>query len=379
MVISEMETPVLTQVQLPAQVEAAVIRGTSEDFRLEKLELSPLGPLDVLVKIAGVGVCHTDLVLRGPVGQPLRPIVLGHEGSGVVAAVGSQVSKVAVGDPVVLSYDSCGGCGNCRSGRPYFCATWADRNNGLGSTRPHATLADAEGQRVNNTWFGQSSFADHCVASQNNVVKVAADLPLEILGPLGCGFQTGAGAVVNVLQVRPGQSLAVFGAGAVGLAAVMAARISGAAEVIAVDLVAERRELALSVGATHAIDGAAPDLLDQLQHITSGGADHTFDTTGRSAVIANAIDALAQGGTCALAAFDDELRLAAQAIVFGRRLTGVLEGNAVPDVFVPQMIKWWQAGLFPFDKLIERFPLRDINQAAEASTTGRVVKPVLIP
>lgn len=366
------------QAGLPSQVEAAVVRGTSEDFVLEKLEPSPLGPLDVLVKVAGTGVCHTDLVLRGPAGRPLRPIVLGHEGSGVVAAVGSQVSKVTPGDPVVISYDSCGGCRACRSGRPYFCVTWFDLNTGPALSRPHATLTDASGQSVNNTFFGQSSFADHAVATQNNVVKVSPELPLELLGPLGCGLQTGAGAVVNVLQVRPGQSVAVFGAGAVGLAAVMAARICGATTVVAVDLVEGRRELARSIGATHALDGAAPDLLDQIHRITAG-VDCAFDTTGKAAVIATAVAALAQGGTCALAAFDDELRLDTQSIVFGRRLTGVVEGNAVPDVFIPQMIEWWQAGVFPFDKLIERFPLRDINAAADASTSGRVVKPVLIP
>ncbi|WP_328437517.1 NAD(P)-dependent alcohol dehydrogenase [Streptomyces sp. NBC_00444] len=366
------------QVQRPSQVEAAVVRGTEEKFRLEKLELSPLGPLDVLVKVAGAGLCHTDLAMRGPAGVPLRPIVLGHEGSGVVVAVGSQVSKVVAGDSVVLSYDSCGGCGNCRSGRPYFCAAWFDRNTGPGLSREHATLVDAEGGLVNNSCFGQSSFADHSVASQNNVVKVSPELPLEILGPLGCGLQTGAGAIVNVLQVRPGQSVVVFGAGAVGLAAVMAARICGAAPVIAVDLVEERRQLAREVGATHALDGAAPDLAHQLQRITSG-VDCAFDTTGKSAVIATAVSALAQGGTCALAAIEDEVRLPAQQIVFGRRLTGVVEGNAVPDVFIPQMIEWWQSGVFPFDKLIERFPLRDINEAADASVSGRVVKPVLIP
>ncbi|MEU1275772.1 NAD(P)-dependent alcohol dehydrogenase [Streptomyces sp. NPDC005799] len=366
------------QVQLPSQVQAAILRDTNEDFSLEKLELSPLGPLDVLVRIAGVGVCHTDLVLRGPIGEPMRPIVLGHEGSGIVAAVGSQVSKVAVGDPVVMSYDSCGGCGSCRSGRPYYCATWFDLNNGPALSREHATLTDTGGRPVNHTWFGQSSFADYSVASQNNVVKVASELPLEILGPLGCGFQTGAGAVVNVLQVRPGQSFVVFGAGAVGLAAVMAARICGAGAVIAVDLVEERRELAREVGATHALDGASPDLPDQLRRITSG-VDCAFDTTGRPAVIATAVSALAQGGTCALAALGEELRLPAEQIVFGRRVTGVLEGDAVPDVFIPQMIEWWQAGVFPFDKLIQRFSLDRINEAAEASDSGRVVKPVLIP
>ncbi|MEU9168691.1 NAD(P)-dependent alcohol dehydrogenase [Streptomyces sp. NPDC048420] len=363
---------------LPSVVDAAVIRGVDEPFALEALKLGPLGPRDVLVRIAGVGICHTDLALRGPAGQELHPVVLGHEGSGTVAATGAEVDGVAVGDSVVLSYDSCGHCARCRTGRPYFCATWFDLNSGKAESRTHATLTDATGAPVNNTWFGQSSFANYSVATAHNVVKVSPDLPLEILGPLGCGLQTGAGAVVNVLGLRPGQSLVVFGVGAVGLAAVMAARISGAGAIVAVDVVPERRELALTLGATHAVDGASPELSVQLQSIT-GGADFAFDTTGRSAVVATAIDALAQGGTCALAAPGEELRLPAQQIVFGRRLTGVLEGDAVPGVFIPQMIEWWQSGLFPFDKLVERFPLHEINTAVDAAASGRVVKPVLIP
>lgn len=364
--------------QATASADAAVVRGVDQEFQIERVSVSGLGPQDVLVKVAGAGICHTDLVLRGPAGAQMHPVVLGHEGSGTVAAVGSSVRHVTTGDHVVMSYDSCGRCTSCLSGRPYYCQSWFDLNFGAALTREHAAMTDAHGGEVRHTLFGQSSFATHAVATENNVVKVDGSLPLEILGPLGCGLQTGAGAVTNVLEVRPGRSLVVFGAGAVGLAAIMAAKICGAQPVVAVDVVDSRLELAKSLGATHTVDGRASDLAEQVAAIT-GGADCAFDTTGKPAVIRTAVNSLRQGGTCALVAFEGPLEVATESIVFGRTVTGVVEGAAIPAVFIPQMIEWWRAGLFPFDRLIERFPLSDINAAAQAADSGRVVKPVLIP
>lgn len=357
---------------------AAIVRGVNEGFQLETMQLGALGPHEVLVRTAGVGLCHTDLLLTGPAGAGIHPAVLGHEGAGVVEVVGASVRGVVPGDHVVLSYDSCGRCRRCRAGKPYYCDAWQDLNFGAASGRVHAPVLDADGAPVYSTWFGQSSFGTYAVASDTNTVKVDHDLPLEILGPLGCGFQTGAGAVVNALGVRPGESIIVFGAGAVGLAAVMAAKICNAGSIVAVDVVEGRRKLAEELGATHTVDGRATDVAEQLQAIT-GGADYSFDTTGVSSVIAAAVNALAPGGVCGLVALTADLRVDSQAVVFGRTITDAVEGHAVPQVFLPTMINWWQQGLFPFDKLIERFPLSEINEAAEASESGRVVKPVLIP
>lgn len=367
--------PITQQV---SEFTAAVVRGVDEGFRLETVRLGGLGPHEVLVKIAGVGMCHTDLALAGAAGAGLHPAVLGHEGAGVVEAVGAGVTGLGPGDHVVLSYDSCGHCRRCRAGKAYYCDGWQDLNAGPAAGRVHAPVVDADGAPVYSTWFGQSSFGTYAVATDTNAVKVDDDLPLAILGPLGCGFQTGAGAVVNALGVRPGESIIVFGAGAVGMAAVMAAKICNAGTIVAVDVVESRRTLAEEFGATHTVDGRAEDVAEQLQAIT-GGADYSFDTSGVSSVITTAVNVLAPGGVCALVALTDELRFDSQAVVFGRTITDALEGNAVPHVFLPQMINWWRQGLFPFDKLIERFPLSEINAAAEASESGRVVKPVLIP
>ncbi|MGY4098782.1 NAD(P)-dependent alcohol dehydrogenase [Nocardia sp. R16R-3T] len=368
----------MPKTQQVREFTAAVVRDTTKGFQLEQVRLSELGPYEVLVKIAGVGMCHTDLAVAGPAGSAIHPAIFGHEGAGVIEAVGSSVVGLSPGDHVVLSYDSCGHCKRCHTGKPYYCDGWQDLNAGPALGRVHSPVLDADGAPVYSTWFGQSSFGTYAVASETNAVKVDADLPLEILGPLGCGFQTGAGAVVNVLGVRPGESIVIFGAGAVGLAGVMAAKICNAGTIVAVDIVESRRKLAEELGATHTIDGRAADLAEQLQAIT-GGADYSFDTSGVPSVISTAVSALAPGGTCALVALSEELRIDSPAVVFGRTVTDALVGNASPHVFLPTMINWWRQGLFPFDKLIERFPLSEIHKAAEASESGRSVKPVLIP
>ncbi|MGQ4615619.1 zinc-binding dehydrogenase [Nocardia sp. R7R-8] len=368
----------MSQTRQVCEFTAAVVRDATRGFQLEQMRLSGLGPHEILVKIAGVGVCHTDLAVAGAAGAYIHPAIFGHEGAGVVEAVGTSVSGLAPGDHVVLSYDSCGHCTRCHAGKPYYCDGWQDLNAGPALGRVHSAVIDSDGAPVYSTWFGQSSFGTYAVARENNAVKVDHDLPLEILGPLGCGFQTGAGAVVNSLGVRPGQSIVIFGSGAVGLAAVMAAKVCNAETIVAVDIVESRRNLAEQLGATHTIDGRAEDLAEQLQDIT-GGADYSFDTSGAASVISTAVNVLAPGGTCALVAFADELRIDSQAVIFGRTITDALVGNASPHVFLPTMIRWWRQGLFPFDKLIEQFPLSEINAAAEASRSGRSVKPVLIP
>lgn len=360
------------------ELTAAVVRDAAGGFRIERAYLGQLAPHDVLVEIAGTGMCHTDLAVSGPAGAVFHPAVFGHEGAGVVVAAGDAVTGAVAGDHVVLSYDSCGCCARCREGRAFFCESWQDLNTGPALAREHAAMVDGEGMPLYATWFGQSSFATHALATETSIVRVPDHLPLDILGPLGCGFLTGAGAVLNALRVRPGESIAVFGAGAVGLAAVMAARICGAGLIVAVDPVQARRDVAKELGATHALD-SRDDLAAEITRLTGGGADYSFDTSGKAAVITTAVNVLRTGGTCGLVAIPDDLRPDPQAIVFGRTVTGTFLGHSVPQVLIPELIGWWQQGLFPFDALIERFALADINAAAQASISGRVVKPVLIP
>jgi aryl-alcohol dehydrogenase len=360
------------------QITAAVLREQNAPYSIEQLELADPGPGEVLVRIAGVGMCHTDVLPRF---MPLpRPIVCGHEGAGVVEAVGPGVTAVAPGDHVVLSFDSCGTCTNCRTGHPAYCATFMVRNLSGFAVDGSTCLTTADGERVAGRWFGQSSFASHALATERNVIKVDPDLPLELLGPLGCGLQTGAGSVLVAMAVRPGTSIVVFGTGAVGLAAVMAAKVAGCTTIIGVDLHESRRNLASELGATHVLDGADPDIVQQITEITGDGAQYAFDTTGAPSVIVNAISSLRPTGTCGLVGVQTgPLTVDPGLLATGRNVMGILEGDAVPQVFIPQLVELWRQGRFPFDRLVQTFPLDRIDEAEQSSLAGGVVKPVLIP
>lgn len=361
------------------QITAAVLRSKDGPYTLESVELAAPGPGEVLVRIVGAGMCHTDVLPRAEVSFSPPPIITGHEGSGVVEAIGDGVEGIAVGDHVVLSFDSCGACAACSAGHPAHCETFLIRNL-LGRRVDFTTgVVDADGADVASRWFGQSSFATHALATARNVVVVDKALPLEKLGPLGCGIQTGAGSVLVALDVQPGTSVVVFGAGAVGLAAIMAAVVAEATTIIAVDLHQHRLELATELGATHVIDGAATDVVPQILAATGGGASYALDTTGVPGVMLNALAALRLGGVAGFVGIQSgDLVLDGSALV-GKTAIGILEGNADPQSFIPRMIELWQAGRFPFDRLIEEFPLSAINEAEQASLSGRVVKPVLRP
>jgi aryl-alcohol dehydrogenase len=213
----------------------------------------------VLVRVVATGVCHTDIIIRDQYYPSPLPAVLGHEGSGVVEAVGSDVAGVAVGDHVVMSFMSCGTCRPCQSGHPGHCGSFFELNFGGGRADGSSASCDAHGHALHDHFFGQSSFGTYAIAHERNVVKVDKDAPLELLGPLGCGIQTGAGAVLSALAVKPGSSFAAFGSGAVGLSAVMAARVAGATTIIAVDVTPSRLALALELGATHAVNSREVD------------------------------------------------------------------------------------------------------------------------
>jgi len=360
-------------------VTAALLRDNQGPFSIEEVELPALGPGEVLVEVAGAGYCHTDTLLRQFPNEML-PFIGGHEGAGVVQEVGAGVTGIAVGDHVVMSFDSCGSCRNCRLGLPPYCDEFTARNFMGHKLDGSAGATDASGAPVGWRWFGQSSFATHAVASIRNTVVVDRAVDLTLLGPLGCGIQTGAGSVLNALDVRPGSSLVVYGAGAVGLAAVMAAGIAGASKVIAVDRHQARLDLALSLGATDVIDAAAvDDLGGEVTTRTAGGSDFALDTTGVPAVVAAAVAGLRPTGVCGLVGVGfDDLGLNSVGMM-GKTVKGIYEGDAVPQVFIPQMIEYWRGGRFPFDRLIGTFPLDAINEAEKASNDGVVVKPVLLP
>lgn len=362
--------------------KAAVVRELGKPFQIESIEVASPREYEVRVRIAGVGICHTDIVVRDGFNVPV-PVVLGHEGSGVVDAVGTKVSRVKVGDHVVLSYNSCGHCSACHDERPPFCLGFYPHN--FSGVRPgdNSSPLSSSGAMLHGNFFGQSSFATYSIAHERNTVVVDKSLPLEIMGPLGCGIQTGAGAVANALGLKKGQSIAIFGGGAVGLSGLLAAVALGAANIIVVEINPERVRLAKSLGATHVINPKeTPDVLAAIKELSGGGVTHAMDSTGRPAVIEAAFQSLLPGGMLGLIGVpppDGVLSInLMDLLIRGVGVKTVIEGDADPQLFIPQMIRWYQDGKFPFDRLVQKFAFDQINEACHASEMGTAIKPVLV-
>ncbi len=362
------------------EIDAAVLRAHDGPFTVERLHLEPPRPDEVLVRLVATGMCHTDLLARElPPELFAGPVVLGHEGAGVVEEVGAEVSGVEVGDHVVLSFNWCGHCAACEAGRLPYCFEFGAHNTAGARADGTTALTDADGGRVGSHWFGQSSFASHAVVAAASVVPVDSEHDLTRLGPLGCGVQTGAGAVLNTLDVPTGASLVIGGVGALGLSAVMAAQVAGAGTVVAIDRHAGRRDLAIRYGATHTLGGGDADLAAAVIEVTGGGADHAFDTTGSPAVVRALFDGLNNLGTLAVAGVGTgQVTFDMLSFIGGRTITGVMEGDSTPREFIPQLARLNADGHFPFDELIRNFPLDRINDAEAASASGDVVKPVLL-
>lgn len=362
-------------------VTAAVVRRKGGPFNIETLQLDAPRADEVLVRIVATGMCHTDMVVRDQVYPVPQPIVLGHEGAGIVESVGAAVTKVQPGDHVVLSFLACGRCRQCQEGRPANCLNFNAHNFSGGRVDGTHSLHGGEGE-VHDHFFGQSSFSTLALANERNVVKVRDDAPLELLGPLGCGIQTGAGAVMNSLKIGPGASFAAFGAGAVGLSAVMAARAVGATTIIAVDIVPSRLALAKEVGATHAVDAREQDSVAAIKEITGGsGVQFSLETTALSSVVRQAVDALGVRGMCGIvgaAPPGTDIKLdVTEFMQMSKTLYGIIEGDSVPDIFIPQLVDLYMQGRFPFDRLIKFYPLDRINEAASDSERGLAVKPII--
>ena len=363
------------------KIKAAVVREAKGPFVIEDVELEEPRANEVLVRIVSTGLCHTDLVARmGFLPMPI-PAVLGHEGAGIVEKVGNQVTKVKPGDHVATSFTSCGVCRMCKSGKPAWCADFKKLNFG-GRRADGSTTMKKDGKPVHGSFFGQSSFAAYALVSDRSVVKVPNDVPLEILSPLGCGIQTGAGAVMNTLKPSPGSAIAVFGIGSVGLSAIMAAVVCGCTKIIALDIVDERLKLAMEFGATHSINSGKLNAVEEIQKLTGGGIEYTLECTGNPKVLRQAVDCLMLGGTCGLigvAPMGVEASLDMQTLLDARTVRGVIEGDCNPELFIPQLIDLYKQGKFPFDRLIKFYSLEQINEAAEDSEKGKTLKPVLKP
>jgi aryl-alcohol dehydrogenase len=365
------------------EIKVAVARQAHQPFSIERATLEAPRPDEVLVQILGVGLCHTDLIARDQF-IPIRlPAVLGHEGAGVVIEVGRDVKKVRPGDKVVLSFSSCGKCTRCGEQLPSYCREFPALN--YAGTRSDGTSGlQIGGTPVSAHFFGQSSFASHALAQERNVVKIEdADLPIAILGPLGCGLQTGAGGVMRSLACPAGSSIAIFGGGPVGLAAVMGAIIQNCGTIVLVEPVEARRAMALSLGATHVIDPFAVNVREAIREISPEGVEFAFETSGREAVVETALESLCSHGLLGLVGVPPRpesslsINLAAL-ITYGRRIHGIIEGDSDLDNFIPQLVAHHKAGRFPFDRLIRTFPFDAINDAVVSQLAGECIKAVLV-
>jgi aryl-alcohol dehydrogenase len=363
------------------KISAAVSREAAGAFSIEQLDLEAPRADEVRVRIVATGLCHSDLVVRDQIIPVPLPVVLGHEGAGIIDAIGADVTDFEVGDPVVLGFAACRACEHCQAGEPAYCVDFGPLNFKGARPDDSKSLSDANGP-VGSHFFGQSSFANYAVVAARNVVKVPVDAPLELLGPLGCGIMTGAGAVLNALGVGAEHSVLVSGGGPVGLSAVMAAAYVGAETIILVDPIASRRETALDLGATHAISPADGDIATQVRVIVARGADRVLDTSGVAAAIEGAIAVLAPRGKLALVGVPKSLDATFSVpmlamLQLGATLCGVTEGDADPRDFIPKMIAMHAEGRFPFDRMMKRYPIADINQAVADQREGRCVKVVL--
>lgn len=364
------------------RVQAAVATGAGQPFLLQTLELDEPRDDEVLVRIVGVGVCHTDLVFR-EAGMIATPAVFGHEGSGIVEKIGAGITRFAPGDRVAITFRSCGACVRCGCGDAAYCLTMPMLNYaGMRTDGTKAFRAD-DGEPVGSNFFGQSSFATHALTYERNLVKIPDDLPLELMGPLGCGVQTGAGGIMRSLACEPGSSVLITGGGPVGLSAVMGAKIRKCATIILVEPHARRRELALEFGATHVIDPATtPDLAAAVRAILPDGVNYGFDTTGLPQIHTGIMGALAPKGTVGLvgvAAPEQKLPGDVNTLMtYGHTIKGIIEGDSDPEVFLPELLQHYRNGDLPFDRMIKTWPFSQINEAIAAQHMGECIKVVLL-
>lgn len=356
---------------------AAVIYAPREEFIFEKVELDDLQSEEILVRNEASGICHTDFVAQ----ELMKlPAVVGHEGVGIVEAVGSQVSHVKPGDRVIMSYPSCGNCRGCRENKPYYCTHHISL--GFNGTRIDGSQSIKLNRNpISSSFFQQSSFATHSIAVSRNVVPVDTSHSAKMLAAIPCGIQTGAGSILNTFRVAAKESLVVFGAGAVGLSAIMAGKLVEASPLIAVDIVQERLELALELGATHALNAKEGEIAQRIKEISPQGVHYSLETSGNEQALNDAIACLSTGGECGMviAPHFGKKYLFSPTEIFRRaaNLRGIIQGSSIPRTFLPTLLRLNREGRFPYERLISVYEFENINQAVADTKAGRAIKPVL--
>ena len=371
------------------KIRAAVLRETglpapyfrSRPLEVTELELAPPGPDELLVRVRAAGLCHSDLsVIDGSRPRP-TPMALGHEAAGEVVDAGPGAGGFAPGDRVVLAFvPACGSCEPCRSGRPALCEPGAAANAAGTLLSGARRLRDGGGAEVNHH-LGVSAFADHIVVSSRSAVRVSEEMPFEVAALFGCAVLTGVGAVVNCAHVGMGDRVAIFGLGGVGLAALLGARMAGAAIIVAIDVVPAKLDLARELGATHAVL-AEEGAVETVRDATGGGADQAIETVGSERVLAEAYAATRRGGTTVAVGLphpDRVLALPALSLVAEERtLRGCYLGSGVPALDIPRLAALHLAGRLPVDRLVtHRIALDEVNEGFDRLAEGEAVRQVV--
>ncbi|WAH55392.1 NAD(P)-dependent alcohol dehydrogenase [Pseudomonas silvicola] len=364
------------------KINGALSLNNDGPLIIQELDLADPKPSDVLVRIVATGICHTDLIAKANTALPL-PALFGHEGAGVVEKVGSAVTRVVVGDHVLLTSASCGYCARCQAGNPSYCLEFHALNMGGGRCADGSCTHTQAGKPVFSRFLGQSSFASHALVNERSAIKLHPQLPLDVMAPLGCGVLTGAAAVLNTLQPRPGSSLVLFGAGAVGLSALMAAKIAGCSRLIVVDKISARLQVARDLGATHVVDASEANTMATIRELTGGGADYVVEASGVPKVMELAIEAVGQGGSVAIVGmagsqatvnFNPVTLQSKGANIKGCMLAGE---NSVPEPFIRKLIEFWKSGQLPIEKMLRFYEFDQINDAIADSLNGVTIKPVV--
>ncbi len=362
------------------KITAAVTHKVGQ-LSIEEVELDTPKASEALVRIVAAGVCHTDAAGMQQIIPVALPAVFGHEGVGIVEEVGIGVETLKKGDRVILTFPSCGLCPSCVAGHPYACEIMNDLF--FNGTYKDGTYRVSQNGKPVSAFFGQGSFATHCIVDARNAIKVdvESDDELSKLCSLGCGVQTGAGSVLIGADPEPGSSIAVFGCGGVGMAALMAAKIAGCSQIIAVDVVPSRLQMALEIGATHVINGKEADAVEEIQKITNGGANYSVECTGVPVLILQALGCLCREGKCVLASVtgDAVVGIPLEPLLMNKSVTlsGLTEGGSNPQVFIPKLVQYYNEGRLPVDKLVKFYDFKDIEKAFEDSHSGVTIKPIL--
>ena len=362
-------------------INAAVAISPDKPFQLGTFELEEPREDEVLVKIAASGICHTDIAVKQQSVHLPLPMILGHEGSGVVEAIGNRVSELKVGDHVILTSDSCGSCKKCEQRLPSYCNEFVERN--LSGRRIDGTspVLDRSDSTIGGRFVGQSSFASHSLVSERSAVKIDKSHPLRLMGPLGCGLMTGVGTVFHALEASSGNSIAIFGAGTVGLSSVMGSKLRNCHPIIAVDPLKERRDIAKELGATHALDSKAEDLVEQIIDLSKGGVDFSIEASGSPSAVDASLKCLGRPGWAAQVGATPAQTyhsLDMDHLGFGRGIKGVVMGDAYAKEFVPHLAALHSKGRLPFEKFVKEYKFDEINEAIRESQEGSVIKPILI-